>query len=172
MGMVFRAIDKRKEEAQEKNPYVAIKLLKENFAVNPDAFIALERETRRSQTLAHPNIVPVYDFDRDGTVIYMTMEYLVGSSLDKVIKSPALKRIQRTSSTSSDVDGAELYPRKRHRIAICARKYVSKPREGDRFRHYPRGCQSRKNDRKTVFDAGRLNALTPPASTGLIRANT
>ncbi|MCA9573753.1 MAG: serine/threonine protein kinase, partial [Myxococcales bacterium] len=31
--------------------------------------------------LAHPNIITVFDFDRDGRVAYMTMELLDGSSL-------------------------------------------------------------------------------------------
>jgi serine/threonine protein kinase len=36
--------------------------------------------------LAHPNVVSVYDFDRDGDRIYMTMEYLEGRPLDSWLK--------------------------------------------------------------------------------------
>ncbi len=66
MGTVFRARDLRKEEAQDRNPYVAIKILNEDFKRHPRSLQALQREARKSQTLAHPNIVTVYDFDRDG----------------------------------------------------------------------------------------------------------
>jgi serine/threonine protein kinase len=85
MGMVFKARDLRKEEAQDRNPYVAIKFLNDDFRHHPEALKALQRETRRAQTLAHPNIVTVYDFDRDGTLIFMTMEYLEGEPLDDYI---------------------------------------------------------------------------------------
>jgi serine/threonine protein kinase len=37
--------------------------------------------------LAHPNVVTVYDFDRDGMRIYMTMEYLEGQALDRYLTS-------------------------------------------------------------------------------------
>ena len=45
----------------------------------------LQRETRKSQQLAHPNIITVFDFDRDDEIIYMTMEELRGETLDMLI---------------------------------------------------------------------------------------
>ena len=64
MGKVYKGIDLLKEEARDKNPYVAIKLLNEDFKSHPEAFISLQRESSRQQKLAHPNIATVYDFDR------------------------------------------------------------------------------------------------------------
>ncbi len=86
MGRVYKALDRRKEEARDRNPYVAIKILGEEFKQHPDSFVALQREARRAQSLSHPNVVNVYDFDRDGPHVFMTMEYLVGQPLDKVIR--------------------------------------------------------------------------------------
>lgn len=86
MGTVYKARDLRKEEAQDRNPYVAIKTLNEDFKRHPQALRALQREARKAQALAHPNIVTVYDFDRDGTDVYMVMELLEGESLDRLIK--------------------------------------------------------------------------------------
>ena len=86
MGVVFKARDLRKEEARDRDPYVAIKFLSSEFRRHPEAFMALQRETRRAQTLAHPNVVTVHDFDRDGTLIYMTMEFLEGEPLDRFIQ--------------------------------------------------------------------------------------
>lgn len=86
MGVVFKARDLRKEEAQDRDPYVAIKFLSPDFRRHPESLKALQRETRRAQSLAHPNVVTVYDFDRDGTLIYMTMEYLAGEPLDRFIQ--------------------------------------------------------------------------------------
>ena len=81
MGQVYKALDLRKQEAQDDEPYVAIKFLSEAFSRHPKALISLQREAKKSQRLAHPNIVTVYDFDRDGDQVYMTMEYLQGAPL-------------------------------------------------------------------------------------------
>lgn len=85
MGSVYRALDLRKQEANDNKPYVALKLLGEEFKHHPQALITLQREARKTQELAHPNIVTVYDFDRDGDLIYLTMEELKGKSLDEFI---------------------------------------------------------------------------------------
>jgi len=85
MGMVFCAIDRRKVEAQDPNPRVALKILNPSFAQHPDAFIALQRESSKAQSLAHPNIVTVFDFDRDGEAVFFTMELLRGQSLEDLI---------------------------------------------------------------------------------------
>jgi serine/threonine protein kinase len=86
MGTVFKARDIRKEEAQDRQPYVAIKLLNEDFKRHPQSLRALQRESRKAQKLAHPNIVTVFDFDRDGANVYMVMELLEGEPLDRLIK--------------------------------------------------------------------------------------
>ncbi|MFZ0256508.1 MAG: serine/threonine-protein kinase [Gammaproteobacteria bacterium] len=87
MGTVYRALDLRRVEAEDRNPYVAVKILSLQFQTHPSAFIALQREAKKAQSLAHPNIVTVYDFDRDGSTVYMTMEYLPGKSLRERIKA-------------------------------------------------------------------------------------
>lgn len=85
MGLVFRARDRRREEARDRNPFVAIKVLGEDFKRHPDSLMALQREARRMQQLSHPNIAAVYDFDRDGPHVYLVMELLEGESLDKAL---------------------------------------------------------------------------------------
>lgn len=85
MGAVFRAVDQRRVETRHHNPHVAIKLIAGEFSRDARAFIALQREADKSQTLAHPNIITVYDFDRDGDLFFMTMESLVGATLDSHI---------------------------------------------------------------------------------------
>ena len=86
MGAVFRALDLIKREAGDDNPYVAIKLLAGDFREHPHAFVTLQREAKKTQELAHPNIVTVYDFDREDDVVYLTMEQLSGAALIDVIK--------------------------------------------------------------------------------------
>jgi hypothetical protein len=88
MGAVWKGKDLLKEEARDRNPFVAIKLLQGDFKEYPEAFIALQRETAKQQRLAHPNIATVYDFDRDDSsnTVYMTMEVLEGQPLDAFIR--------------------------------------------------------------------------------------
>lgn len=86
MGMVFKATDLRKIEAADKDPFVALKVLNQDFQANPMALVSLQRETKRAQTLSHPNIIKVFDFDRDGGHVFMSMEYLTGFPLSRLIK--------------------------------------------------------------------------------------
>ena len=84
MGSVFTARDLRREEAGDIDSIVAIKFLSAAFSEHPDALVTLQREARKTQTLAHPNIVTVFDFDRDDDRVFMTMELLKGEPLSKL----------------------------------------------------------------------------------------
>ena len=89
MGKVFKALDLLKAEAKDRKPYVAVKLLNDNFRDHPEAFISLQREASRQQKLSHPNIATVYDFDRvggPGTAVYITMELMEGVEIKDFIK--------------------------------------------------------------------------------------
>ncbi|MFT5133740.1 MAG: serine/threonine protein kinase, partial [Gammaproteobacteria bacterium] len=95
MGKVYKAMDLLKEEAKDKKPHVAIKLLNEDFKDHPEAFISLQRESSRQQKLAHPNIATIYDFDRvggPGTPVYITMELMEGMELKDYIKKNVKKQ--------------------------------------------------------------------------------
>jgi serine/threonine protein kinase len=86
MGTVYKGRDLLKVEACDKNPFVALKVLNEDFKKHPDAFIALQREASRQQRLAHPNIATVYDFDRSGNTVFLTMEFLEGQPLNTYMR--------------------------------------------------------------------------------------
>lgn len=88
MGKVFKAIDRVRVEAKDRQHFVAIKLLSEAFRQHEVSAIALQREAKKALALSHPNVVRVYDFDRDGTTLFMTMEFLSGRSLEQTIKAP------------------------------------------------------------------------------------
>ncbi len=87
MGAVYRARDLRKEEAGDESSRIALKILSDEFRQHPRAFVTLQREAKKTQALAHPNIVTVYDFDREGDLVYLTMEELRGTSLADIISS-------------------------------------------------------------------------------------
>ncbi len=95
MGKVYKALDLLKYEAKDKRPYVAVKLLNEDFKEHPESFIALQRESSRQQKLAHPNIATIYDFDRvggPGTPVFITMELMEGMELKDYIKKKVVPK--------------------------------------------------------------------------------
>jgi formylglycine-generating enzyme required for sulfatase activity len=81
MSLVYKAIDLRKVEAGAADPHIAVKVLTVPFANYSDAMAVLSREAHNLQSLMHPNIVRVIDCDRDGEIVFMTMELLAGVSL-------------------------------------------------------------------------------------------
>jgi serine/threonine protein kinase len=100
MGQVWRAKDLLGEEALDRNPYVAVKVLNSDFEARPEAFVALHREATRVQKLAHPNIVTVYVFDRDEESgrAFVAMELLEGRPLDRVIRQGGVAGLPRSEA--------------------------------------------------------------------------
>lgn len=172
MGVVYKAKDLLKIEAQDRDPYVAIKVLTDEFKAHPEAFIALQRESRKTQRIAHPNIVTVFDFDRDGDTVFMTMEYLDGKPLDKLITQ------YRSMGLPSDevfkilegISAALIYAHGQNIIhsdfkpgnIFVNNKGVAKVIDFGIARAVAKVEHREESlDDKTVFDAGNLGALTP-----------
>lgn len=84
-GVVYKARDLVLEETLDRNPYVAIKVLNEEFTRNPESMAALHGEYKKALQLSHPNIVKVQNFSRDGEAVFIVMELLEGKSLSEVI---------------------------------------------------------------------------------------
>ena len=170
MGAVYKALDRRKVEASDSDPYVAVKLLNDDFRQHPDAFISLQRESRKSQTLAHPNIVTVFDFDRDRDTVFMTMEYLEGAPLDELLREfPHGLPPEQAESVLKDISNALIYAHS-HNIIHSDFKpgniYVTNKKGAKVFdfgiaRAVSEGSSAHGAGEKTIFDAGTLGALTP-----------
>jgi serine/threonine protein kinase len=67
--------------------YVSIKVLHSHFRDDDDLMRRFEREALIISRLRHPNIVPVYDFDREGDLYFMAMEYIDGPTLKDEMKA-------------------------------------------------------------------------------------
>lgn len=170
MGAVYRALDRRKVEANDSDPYLAVKLLNDDFRQHPDAFISLQREARKSQNLAHPNIVTVFDFDRDGDIVFMTMEYLDGTPLDKLIRQNAGKGLEKEQAEQilKDITAALIHAHSQrivHSDFKPGNIFITKTKGAKVFdfgiaRAVAGGMQGQSGE-KTLFDAGSLGALTP-----------
>ena len=174
MGKVYKAVDLLKAEARDKKPHVAIKLLNDDFKEHPEAFISLQREASRQQKLAHPNIATIYDFDRVGganTPVFITMEFLDGVELKDYIKRKIRPQGGLPFAEAYDIIkqlGAGLiYAHERQLVHsdfkpgnafVCNDGAVKTLDFGiARAVKNPLTGQAE----KTLFDAGRLGALTP-----------
>lgn len=184
MGIVYKAKDLLKVEAQDREPYVAIKVLSDEFKAHPEAFIALQRESRKTQRMAHPNIVNVHDFDRDDDTVFMTMEYMEGTPLDKLIsqyRSIGLPR-DMVWRIIDDVCAALIYAHEQNVIHSDFKPgniFVTDNGTAKVFDFgIARAVAKAENleesvDDRTVFDAGNLGALTPAyASLEMLQGDT
>jgi serine/threonine protein kinase/WD40 repeat protein len=75
MGEVYKAKDTRLDRT------VAIKVLPEHVAANPEARQRFEREARAVSSLNHPNICVLHDIGQQDGVDFLVMEYLEGETL-------------------------------------------------------------------------------------------
>ena len=80
MGVVYRARDKRLGRI------VALKQLPDNLRDHPTAVQLFLREARSAAALNHPNIVTLFDADQTEDDYYLTMEYLEGMPLDRILR--------------------------------------------------------------------------------------
>ncbi|HEU5443844.1 MAG TPA: protein kinase, partial [Steroidobacteraceae bacterium] len=169
MGIVFKARDLRMEEAQDRNPFVAVKILNEEFKRHPESLKALQREFRKAQSLAHPNVVTVGDFDRDGGNVFMTMELLEGEPLDQVIKRTEGRGLEKRKALriTRDICRAMAYAHERgivHSDFKPANAFLTSDGTVKVF-DFGIARAARHSDRAsgtvTLFDAGTLGALTP-----------
>jgi len=84
MGEIYRAHDERLDRD------VAIKVLPETLADDPDRLRRFEREARAAAALNHPNILDVHDLGEHQGQPFIVTELLEGESLQAVIASGTL----------------------------------------------------------------------------------
>jgi serine/threonine protein kinase len=75
MGEVYRARDSKLDRD------VAIKVLPESVAADPEALARFEREAKAVAALSHPNILAIHDFGTHDDISYAVMELLEGETL-------------------------------------------------------------------------------------------
>src|SRR5512139_3979478 len=61
--------------------YVAIKVMHSFLSEDKDFLARFQREAKLVASMRHPNIVQVHDFDAEGGMYYMVMEYIDGETL-------------------------------------------------------------------------------------------
>ncbi|MCI8273978.1 MAG: Stk1 family PASTA domain-containing Ser/Thr kinase [Clostridia bacterium] len=67
------------------NRYVAIKILRDEFTTDEEFIKRFDVEAQSAASIAHPNIVSVYDVGVDGNLYYIVMELIKGKTLKEII---------------------------------------------------------------------------------------
>jgi len=90
MGEVYRARDRKLDRD------VAVKVLPQIVANDPDSLARFEREAKSVASLSHPNILAIYDFGSQDGLAYAVSELLEGETLRGKLDSGAVSQAQAT----------------------------------------------------------------------------
>ncbi len=93
MGTVYKAIQISLDRA------VAVKVMARRLSSDRHFVARFLRESRVMSELNHPNIVTVYDRNREGNVLYFVMEFIDGPSLRQVLRSAPEGRLRFEHAT-------------------------------------------------------------------------
>jgi serine/threonine protein kinase len=97
MGVVYKATDLRLQRT------VALKLLPPELSNDDGRRSRFEREARAASSLNHPNIVTVYEVDRDGDLDFIAMEFVEGETLrDTIAKGLSVETTLRYATQIAD----------------------------------------------------------------------
>ena len=80
MGEVYLAEDSRLKRE------IALKVVPESMAADPDRRSRLEREAQAIAALSHPNIVTIFSVEEAEDLLFITMERVQGQSLSEMIE--------------------------------------------------------------------------------------
>ncbi len=84
---------------------VAIKTILPSAAKGAEAEERFRREATAAGRLNHPNLVTIYDFDKEGDLLYLVMEYVKGDDLEDLIAQQALTPSQFLEVLAQVCDG-------------------------------------------------------------------
>ena len=79
MATVYKAQDKVLKR------YVAVKVLREEFTTDEEFIRRFNTEAQSAASLAHPNIVSIYDVGTEENIYYIVMELIQGKTLKEII---------------------------------------------------------------------------------------
>ena len=111
MGEVYKARDTRLDRT------VAIKVLPEHVAADPDLKQRFEREAKTISSLNHPHICTLYDIGTQDGIDFLVMEYLEGDTLAQRLEKGALPLDQALKVAIEIADALD----KAHRQGITHR---------------------------------------------------
>jgi formylglycine-generating enzyme required for sulfatase activity len=121
-GRVYEAVDLTRPGEARDGDIVALKVLTEPFDQTAGHYAALQAQFTRWRRLQHPYIVRLFDCERDGTIVYIVMEYVAGESL--------YTRLHRPDATAEPSTGTPEGDRSRLIIASVAQALAYAHQQG------------------------------------------
>ena len=100
MGVVYRARHTRLGRL------VALKVLVPELAADETFRTRFVRESQMAASIDHPNVIPIYDADEIGGVLFLAMRYVEGTDLKVMIERDGALDLQTSLSVISQIAGA------------------------------------------------------------------
>lgn len=110
MSIVYKA------KCNKLQRYVAIKVLREEFASDEEFVSRFKVEAQSAASLSHPNIVSIYDVGNEESTHYIVMEYIHGKTLKQIIAEEAPFNSNRILNVAIDIASALQHAHKKNII--------------------------------------------------------
>jgi eukaryotic-like serine/threonine-protein kinase len=97
MGVVFKAYDRETGES------VALKVLRSEIADQSSLVEGLKNELRLARRITHKSVCRIYDFNRNGATAFITMEFVQGESLRRVLDRFGALNLRKGLNVASQI---------------------------------------------------------------------
>ena len=97
MGKVFRVVDLHLDEE------VSLKILKPEIAANKNTIGRFKTEMKLARKISHKNVCKMYDLGQEEDMFYLTMEYVPGQSLKRLIRQTGQLAVRTSISLAKQV---------------------------------------------------------------------
>jgi len=84
MGVVYKAIDRTLDSL------VTLKLIQPSLAQNPAFVSRFKREARITRQITHPNVCRVHDIGESENVLFISMEWIEGETLQQLLRQAGM----------------------------------------------------------------------------------
>jgi len=95
---------------------VAVKMLRLDFANDEEFIRRFRREAQSATSLAHPNIVNIYDVGEESDLYYIVMEYIEGQTLKQYIQQKSPLRVEEAIGIMRQLTSALSHAHQNHII--------------------------------------------------------
>lgn len=95
---------------------VAVKMLRLDFANDEEFIRRFHREAQSATSLAHPNIVSIYDVGEEDSIYYIVMEYVDGQTLKQYIQQNSPIQLDKVLDIMKQLTSAISHAHQNHII--------------------------------------------------------
>ena len=97
MGRVYKAYDREVHEE------IAIKLIRPEISSDLRTIQRFQNELKLTRKIAHRNVCRLFDLGRDGSIVFITMEYVPGEDLKTTIHRIGPMNVRKTLSVGQQI---------------------------------------------------------------------